>query len=501
MPTFAEETTPPPAPYNVTVNASQTRVHVFWSSVVEGDVQTVDVPEFDYLGEDWDELQIESSQTVSYGPIAELEWPDYIYDGEITGFQVQLALDVNFANIVRHDRSVLGHTKTWRYKKPSSRTFYARVRSYDALGNYSEWVSNSHYNKFPYQPCRPNVRFKKQDNGNYQATVSYQNDQTLSPDLDEDISRFQFAAREVEWTRSSEPLNATEGIITVTHYDADEVPAAFPFTIYVNDEQMSVDSITGGGSLNWHVTRGINSTTAATHNDGVKIFYFGQGTQSTIQTIVLDDESGGTSSRVSYRGLDPDSRWKFRVRAIDAQNRKSYWSPYTPSLKAAVGTEYDNGDCVGGTGIAGDPSSDVVPPDATDDGTTDDGEDVPTVETSNWPHERIIRFEVDSSTGFESTPAVTGFDAIATSARVYVESAPTTGAATVDININAGSFLTLTIPQDSTYSDLTWVTPFTLRIGSQEGQTLMNTDAITVMQTDMQDATGTVTVYLMVYLQ
>jgi hypothetical protein len=48
-------------------------------------------------------------------------------------------------------------------------------------------------------------------------------------------------------------------------------------------------------------------------------------------------------------------------------------------------------------------------------------------------------------------------------------------------------------------SDLTWITP-PLRIGSQTGLLIASTDLITVTQTDMQDAAGTLTVYLMIYL-
>lgn len=549
----ADDTTAPDPPEWVTVNASQTRIHVFWEGEVEPDSGDSDtqpdwVDEM-YIGEDWDEIAIQNAAQglhashvdsflpgnpadVATGlpPIEDQEWVteehsfhaptlipdlsfhtitaeetqdilgfDYEPDEEIAYYQVQVARDANFQDIIRHDRMVKGHSKTWRIHKPSSATFHARVRSVDILGNKSAWVTSDDYNKFPYQPCRPNVRFKKQDNGNYRVNVNYQNDPSLSPELDEDISRYQFAAREVEWTRSDEALTASETTVTVANYDSDEVPHSFPFTIFVGDEQMSVTNITGANNLAWHVTRGFNGTTATSHPSGTKVYYFGRGTASMIQMIAIDDDGVDNKTAVIWRGLDPNSRWKFRVRAIDAQNRKSFWSPYTPVLKATNTTRYTNEACVGGTGVAGDPAATVIPDDPPDGGTVDDGEDTPTVDTA-WPHERIIRFEADVSTGFETDP-VTGFDALIQSARVTVDTSPTLLDATVDVNVNGVSVLTVTIPaaDPKNQSDLTFVTP-PLRIRTEEGLVVTATDEITVTQTDMQDAIGTMTVYLMVYL-
>lgn len=549
----ADDTTLPDPPEWVTVNASQTRIHVFWEGEIEPDSGDADTqPDWvdqQYIGEDWDEIAIQnaaqglrSSHVDSFvpgnpddaatglPPIDDQEWVteqhsspapsinpdltfvattvtetqevlgfDYEPDEEIAYYQVQVATDANYQNIVRHDRMVKGHSKTWRYKKPSSQVFHARVRSVDLFGNKSAWITSDDYNKFPYQPCRPNVNFREQDNGNFRANVNYQNDQTLSPMLDEDIAKYQFAAREVEWTRTTEALNATETIVSVQEYRSDEVPQNFPFTVFVNQEQMEVTSITGASQLQWHVTRGTGGTTAATHTKGTRIYYFGRSTSAMIQMVALDEQSANNKTAVAWRNLEPGTRWKFRVRAIDAQNRKSFWSAYTPSMKASSNASYDNGTCVGGTGETGDPEADPVPPDTTDPGSGDDGETTPTVDT-NWPHERIIRFEADVSTGF-ITDAVTGFDCIATAARVTVDTAPTLLTATVDVNLNGVSFLTVTIPaaDPKNQSDLTWVTP-PLRIGSQTGQLIAATDSITVTETAMQNASGTLTVYLMVYL-
>ena len=79
-----------------------------------------------------------------------------------------------------------------------------------------------------------------------------------------------------------------------------------------------------------------------------------------------------------------------------------------------------------------------------------------------------------------------------------VGTAPT-AEVTVDVNLNAVSFLTLTIPANDIQSDMTWVIP-PLFIGQKTGQAFVPADEITVTQTAMQDAADGLTVYLYVYL-
>ena len=549
----AEDTTLPDGPESVQVHASQTRLQVLWDTLSEGDSGSSDLsPDWDddYIGEDWDEVVIEGGSTIaadlSFVPPTASQSQDILGfdvepDEEIDYFQVQVATDSAFQHVIRHDRMVKGHNRTWRISRPSSTVFYARVRSVDILGNKSDWVSSDDSNAYPCQPYPPNVKMKELDSGNFRANLNYINDASLSPGGDETISRFQFAIRQLEWTRLTADVTAGAATIHVQEYDPDEVPQVFPFTIFVQEEQMSVTSITGGGSLVWHVTRGINSTTAASHATGKIVYYFGRGLSATNQMVILDDTEART-----YAGFnvgEPKTRWKAKIRCIDSQNRKSFWSDWTPVVKAAVGASYDNGDTLGGTGsCGGDPDVDPVPPVVDPPAPVEVVGDPPVIETF-WPHERIIRFEMDVSDGFVSDPA-TGFNAIVTSARATVDVAPSTetavvtsktddyipgnpadtttglppiddndlftlqrtvtpasGGATVDVNLNGSSFFALTIPMNDpkNQSDLTWITP-PLRIGSQTGLLIASTDLITVTQTDMQDAAGTLTVYLMIYL-
>jgi len=98
------DTTTPPAPSNVTGFIDQHRIVVEWDA-------TKDAADTDILHED------------------------------ITNFQVQVATDSGFTNIIRDVRTA-GEHKSFKVRKPAT-TYWVRVRTHDASWNKSSWISTS----------------------------------------------------------------------------------------------------------------------------------------------------------------------------------------------------------------------------------------------------------------------------------------------------------------------------------------------------------------------
>lgn len=309
----ANDTTAPFPPYNVWVDVSQTRIQVTWDSYPEGD----DDSPLDVNGVELDLVPT---------------------DEEIAYFQVQLATDSGFTDIIRTDRKVLGHHKTFRVRKPRQNIFYARVRSVDELGNKSAWSNEYNNNAEVAMPIYMTMKFVPQWHSDYlKARLTVQNVSFY----DEDISRYQFQLNEVG--RAVLDANISSGDTTlsiVAPFDPAEVPMnpgtdKPSFTIWVEDEQMTVTSISGNNNLIWHLKRGENGTTAAAHTAGNWIWFFGEDADS--QTV--QEEPNSTETVAVFRGCQIDNRYQARVRSVDSQNRKSAWTEWTPRIKAVDGAQ------------------------------------------------------------------------------------------------------------------------------------------------------------------
>jgi hypothetical protein len=433
MPSIAEDPLLPPEPENVEVNITQTSVQIYWDSPAEGDD-----------GDDGD------------APNA-----DVPIDEEIEFFQVHLAEDIDFDNIIRKDRTVRGHSKTFRVHKPKGKTYYARVRSVNGLGNKSVWVSSAEEGATVPVPDPPTLEFKRQMGGDKLKAIATVQNVTFT---DEDISRYTFALRETDFVKLTDDTPAGGDVINVDEYP-DYVPNV-PFDVSVQDEDMTVTSITGAQNLNWHVDRGVNGTTAAAHVAGKKVFYFSKDDKATHQTV--SEEDGTTETSCVFRGCEEGARYRAKVRAIDAENRKSDWSDWCDPVKAKAGAN-----------SGGDPGDDSVTP-------------------TDWPYERALRIVATVSTGTESLP-FDGIDGTITASRAEVESGPTSGDATVDVNVNGASILTCTIPSGTRMSELTWADPPGY-IGKHTGYIIVPSDEITVTQTSMADCSGEFVSVVLIYL-
>lgn len=83
---------------------------------------------------------------------------------------------------------------------------------------------------------------------------------------------------------------ATSGATSITVSSFASFPATAPFSIQVDDEQMTVTA--GAGTATWTVTRGVNSSTAVSHDAGAPVLLGARlGTMATVTTNTASDSS------------------------------------------------------------------------------------------------------------------------------------------------------------------------------------------------------------------
>lgn len=312
-------------------------------------------------------------------------------DDDVDYYQVQLARDAAFTDIVRTQRAEKGTSKTFRVKKPRKNPFHARVRAVDSLGNKSEWATKlNQVLEDPPVPDVPTLSFDfNEDKDKLRAKTTTNN----VPWDEDDISRYEFGLEPTQWTKTDGVVTAGVTHMKVTgpnsdyrdlpnHEWANDLPNT-PFDAWFpTGEQILVTDVHGVNNLQWTIERHKNGTTAEKVLDNRRVFYFpkkAKGRKSTVHELA--DNTGKTFA--VFPSIPVGRYYKARVRSISRDSRQSDWSDWTDVLKSRDGAT--TGD-IGGGGGGSDPGEDPV-------------------ELPSYPYERIFRFKhaVDGSLGEATT--------------------------------------------------------------------------------------------------
>lgn len=277
---------PPDPPTSVVLDVDEHKVHVTW----------------DYPTDPRDEDTVEGR----------------ISGDDVEYFQLQLATAANFhpGSIIRADRHHLAHTKTWRMRKSAQipgNSYYVRVRAVDASGNKSTWATDSGNQDGVPTPDAPVITFDTAENSaKLRADVTITGVSALDADNhDARINGYEFRLDPAENKRLTEATNDTQ----TTFHVNQNVTITLPYSIWIDNEKMTVTSKSGTDNLIWHVTRHTSGTTAARHRDKSRVYYFKDTTNEIKEHIHAEltaddwvsDFTYNTGDEVIYSGVQYQS--------------------------------------------------------------------------------------------------------------------------------------------------------------------------------------------------
>lgn len=235
------------------------------------------------------------------------------------------------SSILWQDRSITGHSRTWKMRRHGNNTIYGRVRAVDAIGNRSTFTTITGLMNGVPTPAAPTIAYDiSEENHKLRAVVTF----TSVLFADDDIVEYAVQLQPASVVTTTGAINnssnpVTFGVSSATNL-ASAADATHASTIYIDDEQLLITGVAGS---NITASRAQGGTTIHAHNTGTKVYFFLPSGTRRHQMVREPSDSQNPDPddplKAIFNAIRPRHWFRARVRATDKMGRQGAWSSWS----------------------------------------------------------------------------------------------------------------------------------------------------------------------------